>query len=264
MRSSKIIVTFAAGLAAVLSQFVYDEARAGADTSRRGSSDGRPPQTQSAGRHNPAVVPVHARPLGRSYSQWSAAWLQWVFQMPATGHPLLPGGVQCNERQSGKVWFLGGALFSANPVSRSCVVPAGTSLFFPMIQQGYGAFLNDPPEQRTEDFLRQAVECTDPVIAVAIDGVAIRNPTQYLVRSALVDIQLSTDNLFGLDETTVPQLKLSPSVDFGYYLFLAPLPVGVHDISWSAKMNCPISGGEVSQTVNYHVSVTPRPRFPSP
>lgn len=258
MTRSKITALFAAGIAAVLSMSAFDEALAGADTSRRGSVGGRPSDAHGGAKNNPGVVPVHARPMGRSYSQWSAAWLQWVFQMPATGHPLLPGGVQCNERQSGKVWFLGGTLFSADPVSRACVVPSGTSLFFPLIQQGYGAFLNDPPEQRTEEFLRQAVECTDPVIAVAIDGVVLKNPAQYLVRSALVDIQLPADNLFGLDETTVPQLKLSPSVDFGYYLFLAPLPVGVHDISWSAKMNCPISGGEVSQTVNYHVSVTPR------
>ena len=38
----------------------------------------------------------------------------------------------------------------------------GKSLFFPLINNFYGAFLNDPPETRTEEFVRAAGSCTEP------------------------------------------------------------------------------------------------------
>src|SRR5262245_20840010 len=34
-----------------------------------------------------------------------------------------------------------------------------TSLSVPLINTGYGVFLNDPPETRTEEFVRQAGSC---------------------------------------------------------------------------------------------------------
>jgi hypothetical protein len=68
------------------------------------------------------------------------------------------------------VWFLAGSN-SPDPVVRACEVPTGKSLFFPLINNFYGAFLNDPPETRTEEFVREGGSCTEPAqISVEIDG----------------------------------------------------------------------------------------------
>lgn len=236
------------------------QADAGMDSAGKRSEPAAADQGAGAP-HNPGVAPINSRPHGKSYSQWAASWWQWALQMNATGHPLLPGGVLCNERQSGKVWFLGGTFTGdGQPVARSCPVPPGTALVVPLIAAGYFAFLNDPADTRTEAFLRAQVECTDASVSVTIDGVALREPTQYLERSVLFDVQLPVDNVFGVDATVVPELKLSPSVDFGYYLFLNPLPRGTHDIQWTARMTCP-SLGTIVQNNSYHITVEP-PRRP--
>lgn len=255
-RTRALLTTFTVTAAAATFSLTIEPAFAGIDMGRSGPPHVGQAHPKGDQLQNPGVLPIYSRPQGKSYSQWSATWWQWALQMPATGHPLKPGGVLCNERQSGKVWFLGGTFTpSPNLVSRSCVVPSGTALFFPLINSAYFALLSDPPETRTEEFLRAAAECSDPNISVTIDGVPLKKPAQYLVRSELFDVQLLADNVFGLDETVIPQFKLSPSADFGYYLFLSPLPVGVHDIAWSATMNCPGLGGEVSQNISYHLTV---------
>ena len=201
--------------------------------------------------NNPRIAPIQSHPDGKTYSQWAAAWWQWALQTPASINPLLDKG-DCSVGQKGHVWFLAGTL-SGETVVRSCTVPTGTSLFFPLINAAYGAFLTDPPEQRTEAYLRQQVAyIKEPTLLEAeIDGVPVKNPTQYLEESPLFDVQLPKDNIFGVDENLVPQLLLSPSVDRGYYLFLKPLNPGQHTITWKAKI------GDLEQNVTYNILVVP-------
>jgi hypothetical protein len=96
-------------------------------------------------------------------------------------------------------------------------------------------------------------------LVAEIDGALVKNPFQYFEQSPLFDVQLPEDNVFGVDETVVPQLLLSPSVDEGYYLFLRPLPPGRHNIYWKASWVC--SFGEISEEVTYELMVVPRGRY---
>ena len=181
-------------------------------------------------------------------------WWQWALETPASVNPVLDTtGEHCAEGQTGRVWFLAGT-FGNGTVERSCTVPTGTALFFPLINAFYGAFLNDPPETRTEEFLRaQVVTCHNFVLLAEINGVAVNNPLQYFEQSPLFDVQLPEDNVFGLGEDVIPELLLSPSVDAGYYLFLWPLPPGEHIIHWGASQSCPF--GDFTQEVTYHLTV---------
>lgn len=215
---------------------------------------------QPATAQNPRIAPIYSRPAGHSYSEWAARWWQWALQTPASIHPV--NGGPCSSGQTGNVWFVG-VNFSSDgtPIARSCTVPSGTALYVALINHGFFAFLNDPPEQRTEEFIRARAECTNfQAQSVRVDGVEIRNPAQYLERSVVFDVQLPVDNAFGVTEADVPQLKLSPSVDFGYYLFVRPLPVGAHEISWSVSMECPSFGGSISQNQTLSISVVPAGR----
>jgi hypothetical protein len=152
--------------------------------------------------------------------------------------------------QVGRVWFIGGS-FEKTSGERTCTVPPGTSLFFPLVNDGAFAFLSDPPEQRTEQFLRATAACDATRVTAEIDGVPVNDPEQYFEQSPLFEIQLPTDNVFGRTESDAPQLLLSPSVDSGYYLFLRPLAPGEHSIKWSAQC------GAIEQNFTYIITVIP-------
>lgn len=208
----------------------------------------------------PSIAPIQSHPHGKTYSQWAAAWWEWALETPASVNPVLDTtGEHCAEGQKGHVWFLAGSTFSGGTVERSCTIPTGTALFFPLINAFYGAFLNDPPETTTEAFLRARVACTNVVLSAEIDGTPVSNPLQYFEQSPLFDVQLPEDNVFGVSEDDVPELLLSPSVDAGYYLFLTPLPPGEHTIHWTASQECPFVPGEelipFEQDTTYHITV---------
>jgi len=101
--------------------------------------------------------------------------------------------------------------------------------------------------------MRAQVACTDVSISAEINGVPVRNPLQYHEQSPLFDVQLPTNNVFGVGEDVVPELLLSPSVDAGYYLFLSPLPPGTYTIHWVASQRCPAA--HYDQVVTYHLTV---------
>src|SRR4051794_6026803 len=96
------------------------------------------------------VVPPSATVYGKTYGQWSATWWQWAFQTPWKGPDgrrnllVAPDGrVDCRFGQpSSKVWFLAGTFTSevesgppALVADRSCTIPRGTMLFFPIVNQ---------------------------------------------------------------------------------------------------------------------------------
>ena len=207
-----------------------------------------------------SIAPTRSHPNGHSYGEWAAKWWQWALETPASISPILDmTGAHCAEGQEDRVWFLAepvGGDPNGVPVveNRKCTVPADTALFFPLISSYYGAFLSDPPEQRTEQFVRSIVACGNVSIDASIDGIAISNdPNRYFSKTALFDVQLPEDNIFGVDTSIIPELLLSPSVAQGYFVFLRPLRPGVHTIHWTASQNCPF--GDFAQEVTYSLTV---------
>lgn len=65
----------------------------------------------------------------------SAQWWQWALSIPESANPLnefTDAGAVCMVGQRGPVWFLAGTLVGGT-VSRKCSVPAGTAIFFPVV-----------------------------------------------------------------------------------------------------------------------------------
>ena len=209
--------------------------------------------------HEPhgAVAPPTATPQGQSYGHWAADWWQWVLGIPAAKNPLLDqDGTHCGERQVGRVWFLAGSTGSGS-VTRQCTVLAGKALFFPLINNFAGAFLNDPPATRTEAAVRRAARCTEPVTRLDawIDGHRVERPWRYFTGglagpSPTFTVQLPPGNLIG-DEAAIPELVLTPAAEQGYYLFVHPLRPGRHVIRWIASGCTP---GNV-QDITYRLTV---------
>jgi hypothetical protein len=203
------------------------------------------------------IAPINTIPEGQTYGRWAASWWQWALQIPAVENPVLDTtGQYCAQRQVDVVWFLAG-VFVSGTAARTCKIPTGKSLFFPLINNAYFAFLSDPPEQRSDEYVRRQASCTQPAkIAVSIDGSAVPHPTQYFTgasgsQSPIFNVQLPPGDVFGFDTTAVPELALSPSAEQGYYLFLHPLPPGNHTIRWVAS-GC--TGGGF-QDITYQLTV---------
>ena len=224
--------------------------------------DGRTPgsatSTASSGSATrPSIAPIGSHPYGHTYGEWAANWWQWALETPGSITPIFDTtGEHCAEGQGDHVWFLAGNLGNgaSSPVRRSCVVPVGTALFFPLISSYYGAFLTDPADQKTERFLRSVVACTHVDLSAQIDGVSLADdPKRYFAQSPVFDVQLPEDNLFGASETDIPELLLSPSVAQGYFVFLRPLPAGRHTIRWVASQSCPF--GDFAEDVSYSLTV---------
>jgi hypothetical protein len=221
------------------------------------SSDQAPPtapdlKNAAAPSANARIVPPVASPGGKSYGEWAAEWWKWALGTPASVNPLLdPTGEHCGAGQPDHVWFLAGSF--GGSVNRQCAVPTGRPLFFPVVNAGFFAFLNDPPATRTEEFVRAQVACIEDAVItlVEIDGTPVQNPKQYLEKSPLFTVVLPEDNIFGATPDVIPELTLSPSADEGFYLYLTPRQPGEHTIRWQASS----AACGTAQDVTYHLTV---------
>ena len=188
--------------------------------------------------------------LAASPSKLSAEWWQLFLSLPASGNPLLDNnGASCGLGQRGSEWFLVGSLGGA--VTRTCSIPEGTVLFFPLINL---VDVNTADQSARE--LRMEIDpCIDATttLTLEVDGRSL--PAQIKrVRSAVFAITLPSDNLFGL-----PAGTYSPAVDDGFYATLAPLDVGDHTIHFTAaRGGCPLMGPDPFEVdVTYNLTVVP-------
>jgi hypothetical protein len=184
------------------------------------------PTSVAAQNLNPEVLPAGARPHGATYGKWGARWWQWVVSAPAATNPLLDTtGEDCAVGQTGKVWFLAGTA-GAGSVVRTCTVPTGTSLFFPVLN---AAFIATEPFE-TEPFVHEQVAgFVDTIdvstMAVEVDGQSIEDLGSYRAHSPTFSVTLPAGNIFG-----VPAGTLEPSAADGYWLMLRPLAPGEHTV----------------------------------
>jgi hypothetical protein len=207
---------------------------------------------------NPGIAPINSRPHGKSYSEWAATWQKWVMEntnshfYKADGDP---AQISCVEIEK-NVWLLFGTYNQTGAhVERSCTVPPGSALFYPLVNVSYFAWPDDPPDTRTEAAVRAMVAgLKDSVQIVAtIDGASVNTPTNYYEESTLFAVTAPAE-LANPYERPAGEVW-EPSVDAGYYLFLNPLTPGQHTLSWVVTRNNP--AGEIAQDLRYTVIVKP-------
>ena len=206
----------------------------------------------------PKPAKINETPEGQTYGRWAAEWWQWAFGVPEATNPLLDTtGENCGERQVGDVFFLAGTF--SGPAERECTIPNGKSLFFPFINRAFFAFLDDPPEQRTEEFVRDQARCTFPTeISLEIDGVEIRRDfTKFNTgpsgsQSPIFNVQLPPESIAQTIEDDIRELVLTPGAEEGFYVFIKPLSPGEHTIDWLAT-GC--SDPSTTQDITYHLTV---------
>jgi hypothetical protein len=197
-------------------------------------------------------------PQQQSYGQLGANWWKWVLAIPALDNPQFdPTGADCALGQNGGIWFLAGT--AGVSVTRSCTIPAGKAIFFPLV-----AIENDypcpdpnfqpPPGQSLKDFLTEGAAATidhTTELEAELDGVAIPNLFSYRGTSNMYSF-VGDPSLTGFDPCiTGTQQK---AVSDGYWLLLAPLSPGTHTLHFRAAIVFP-DGSGFSTEATYNLTV---------
>lgn len=186
------------------------------------------------------LLPPDAAIGGRSQSSWVQRWWQWAWSFDLEISPLTDeSGFHCGSRQSGDVWFLAGS-FESERVIRSCVVPRGKHLFFPLLTTV--VFPQSMQELTCAQAIAHAASQTaDPAgLVLAVDG------RRY---DGLVAHRQATIGCFDLGAQARPPEKLSPAAANGYFVMLKPLAPGRHVVEFGGVLP------EMIQAVTYTITV---------
>jgi hypothetical protein len=218
------------------------------------------PRAQAQG-----IVPVNTNVFGNTYGEWSARWWQWVLSIPKATNPNLDkSGASCKQGQKDPglpVFFLAGTFGST--FIRSCTVPAGKALFFPILNAIFGAAVFDCSPTKPgvpcnlADLRVKTAASLDPALVTmtaTIDDTAVPNLNQQRVQSPVLTVTLPADNIVGVTGTNSQFNGYAPNVADGYWLMVSPLPTGNHKIHFTGA----ITGGDFkgfSADVTYNLLV---------
>ena len=204
-------------------------------------------------------------------AELAAAWWQWAYSKPVGDSPLI-GGYTGTDRcdgtpvspTQGKQWFLAGTS-DGSKVVRTCTMPVGTHLFFPVVNVVGIPFPANPLETK-ETERAAAIARMDAVLGardffslVTVDGKMVKSnrigrATYSLGTGPYFTLTLPKDNVFGQ-----PAGEYEATAD-GLWVTLPPLPPGVHTIHFEAS--APSVG--VSQNNTYILTVVNKGKKPAP
>ena len=194
------------------------------------------------------VLPPDAPAYGLTYEAWTARFAQWAHSLPLAIHPAAdPTGALCGLGQAGPVFFLAQA-GDQEAVERRCTVPAGTALLLPLLDASCTTVEPPPFHGRDEAALRACTEAwfaTAVELTAVVDGETIPDLERYRVQSDLFAVALPAGNMLGVEPT------VTQGVVEGYWLLLAPLPVGEHELRFGGSL----PDSDFSTEVTYHLTV---------
>lgn len=175
----------------------------------------------------------------------TAEWWQWALSIPTPENPLLDdNGDKCVVGQHGSAWFLAGH-FNGSQVTRTCTVPTGSKIFFPVINSinfntpnVCGQDGNAIPVRDLRSYSAGYINQVDKAsISVTIDGTAISSTR---LQSPVFEVALPENNVFdtpckAAKLGNVPAGIYSPAVDDGYYVTVNSLEQGTHKLHFQVK-----------------------------
>jgi len=172
---------------------------------------------------------------GASQAVWSQRWWQWAFSFDDDESPVADRtGALCAARQSGDVWFLAGT-YGSHRTERTCRVPAGKYLFFPLINYVQSMREGVPLDCGLLKNNLAAVVSDPSALILEVDGVRFDKLKAHRLR---------TPKCFSIESGTPPD-----SAADGYYVMLAPLAPGEHLINFGGVLP------RMAQAVTYRLIV---------
>lgn len=226
-----------------------------------------PPLPMQANQNpNPGIIPVNSQ-----YTSLAAAWWQWALSFPVSDNPLFDviGAKACvGEQGPGDIFFLAGVINVSGTATRNIQVPAGSRLFFPVVNVVWDNIGIDPPLTVSQLYENaNAYVAAIKELHASIDGKPVQSLSSYRAKSKPFCYTLpATDNVyqyppFGISPEWLAPFAcdsgfcVCPVVADGYWLLLNPLPPGPHTINFG--------GGNDAFTldVTYNITVVPRHQY---
>ena len=183
------------------------------------------------------------KPLSaKEFQELVAAWTQWAYSKEPAESPLIGGDPDYTEAQCdgtpvsptpGETWFLAGTP-DGSVVTRTCTVPAGTQLFFPVVSASFFITAPEENEQIARDYVRDFIKAVlhdpDLSIQVTVDGEEI--DSKQIVRAKtprFFPVTFPEENIFDCPQCPTPfDLKggTYDTVSNGLWVALPPLTPG--------------------------------------
>ena len=186
------------------------------------------------------VYDLNTKPYNVSYAGWTARWWQWAYSIPWDRNPSYDDtGKYCSENQNGPVRFLTQAF--EHPVTRTCEIPRSTALLITLLNSecSFAEFKSLKTEQELRDCAKSMQDIVGRLHA-SLDGISIPNLEKYRVQTNLFNFTLPENNILNLTAQT------TQSVADGNWLFIKPIPPGIHKLIAKGDVN-----GIVS-TIEFH------------
>jgi hypothetical protein len=202
----------------------------------------------------------------------AAAWAQWAYSKPVDNpvdSPLVGGDPNYSEEQCdgtpvegtlspahSKLWFLAGT-FDASTVVRTCTMPAGTPLFFPLYSSLWVPIVDGENAANQRQGAIDSVNATlaDPgfrqSMLVTVDGKQVNSDQIVRALSPVFTITLPEENVYDpFVEGGVPAGKYEGASVDGLWVKLPPLPPGEHTIHFTF-----VKSSGFSQNNTYNLTV---------
>jgi len=185
------------------------------------------------------LVPPTEKVAGLSQEAWSREWWQWAGSFERSGSPVADRtGERCGLAQSGAVWFLAGT-YGTKRTIRTCTIPAGKHLFFPLINYVVGP--RYVGSHTCDHAKATAASMTDGAtsLVLELDGKLFKDVSTH---------RQATRECFDLAERVGG--GVAPTAANGYYIMLRPLSRGTHTLNFGGVLP-----GDMSQAVTYTLHV---------
>jgi hypothetical protein len=184
------------------------------------------------------LVPSSEKIAGHSQADWSRTWWQWAESFADYESPIADKkGSRCQLKQTGAVWFLAGT-YGTRRTIRTCTVPAGKYLFFPLIN--YVVFPRSGYSLTCAQATDTAADVTEDVssLVLDVDGKVFKNLEAH---------RQPTKGCFDLAAQAGG--GMTPAAANGYYIMLRPLSRGTHTLNFGGILP------GMSQAVTYTLHV---------
>jgi hypothetical protein len=177
------------------------------------------------------------------YKVLSAKWWQYLLSVPPSTNPILDDN-PCDAKQKGPYFYLVGTF--GGSAERTCTIPQGKSIFFPVVNVFATYDKNDPTSDTIAKVKKLVTENINQAsdLHASVDGVNI-NLDNARAQSQPFPLKVPKDNILGGPEIAGTYLAIAD----GYWVGLKPLSVGEHTIHFSGKV------GSFSVEVTYHITV---------
>jgi hypothetical protein len=190
-----------------------------------------------------------------SRAELTAKWWEWVYSLPVSANPLFDetGALADTQQPFKKVFLLVGVINASGTAERTITVPAGTALFFPVINVEVDN-VGVVPRQNVPQLRALAGSVIDTVteLHVTLNAASLVDSALRLQSPPFAYHLPAQDNIyqfFGIEVSGT----IAPAVSDGYWVYIAPLAPGAYDLNFGGTDT--FGGSPFTLDITYHITV---------